>query len=131
MVGLFRYLFYRVYWWDNTVVKNNSYPVFSAVIGVTFFQVFNVKFINDFIFYIILQRKDLIVQQDKIIGIAIITIILGLNWIYFHKKASMLLEKIKQLKTNHKRILDITIIVYMILTIITTIGLAYMVRNNI
>jgi len=131
MVGLFKYLFYRVYWWDNAVIKNSGYPIFSAVIGVSFFQVFNIKFICDFIFYIVLKRKDLIVQQDKIIGIIIVSLVLVINWAYFYKNSSATLEKIKRFNATQKKIWDTIVIAYMLITLMTTIGLACAVRNNI
>lgn len=130
MVGLFKYLFYRVNWWDNRIVKNNSYPIFSAVLGVSFFHVLNIKFISDFILYIILQRRDLIVNQDKVVGLIVVSTILVFNWIYFRRIHSVTIEKIEQLAKSQKRIWDVVIILYMLISLITTIGLAYIIRNN-
>lgn len=131
MVGLFKYLFYRVYWWNTSIIKNESYPLFGAVVGVSFFQVFNIMFVSDFILYIFLERRDLVVQQDRIIGIIIVTIVLALNGFYFHKKYATIIEKAKKLEASNKRLMDVFVLIYITMTLMTTIGLAYMIRNNI
>ncbi len=131
MVGLFKYLYYRVHWWDSVVIKNNSFPVFSNVLGVSFFQVLNIKFISDFIFYVMMNRKDLIVHQDRIVGILIITSIVVVNWLYFSKKSSEVIKVCSELLKSKKVTWDIVLIFYILATLVTTIGLAYMVRNNI
>lgn len=130
MVGLFKYLYYRVYWWDNRIVKNPSYPIFSTVLGVSFFHVLNMKFLIDFIFYIVLNRKDLIVNQDKVYGFIVVFLIISINWIYFKRIHPVVLDKMEQLNKKQKRIWDIVIVLYMLISFATTIGLAYMIRNN-
>jgi len=130
MVGLFKYLYYRVYWWDNRIVKNNSYPIFSTVLGISFFHVLNIKFLSDFFLYIILNRRDLIVNQDKVYGFVVVFFIISINWIYFKRIHPVVLAKMEQLDKKQKRIWDIVIILYMLITLATTIGLAYIIRNN-
>lgn len=131
MVGLFRYLYYRSCWWDNHVVKDSTYIILSSAISVSFFQVLNIKFLSDLVFYALLDRRDLVVQQDKIVGILIVSAVLVVNYFYYHKMASSISQGIKNLNIHKRRIWDAIIIIYMIITIVTTIGLANMIRNNI
>lgn len=130
MFGLFKYLFFKIYRWNNNIIKNNSYPILGAVIGVSFFQILNIKFITDFIIYVLLDRKDLIVEQGKIVGILIVTIVLVLNGFYYNRYGIKIIEKIKSFTKSLRRKRDVISIAYIIITLITTFGLAFMIRNN-
>jgi hypothetical protein len=130
MVGLFKYLFFRIHWWNTNVIRNENYPIFGAIIGVASFQSLNIKFISDFILYVILDRRDLIVNQTKTVGIIVVTIVLVLNGIYYQKFGVEVIEKFKSYSKDKRTRHDVIILFYIIITLVSTIGLAYMIRNN-
>ncbi len=129
----FDYFFYRNYWWDIKIIKNKDYPIFASIVGVSFFQVMNVFFIKSFIQFQLLDRKDVLDNEQNLLGIIIVAIILVANYIYFNKskRYKNIINKYRLWNSNRKYIYDILSVFYIIVTFISTIMIAYSVRNNI
>ena len=93
--------------------KNKDYPYFGTVVIFTGYIVLSLLLLFDLIVYHLLNDRDTIVNDDRVIGIMIITLIFSFNYWYFHKK----LDKLKthfEMKSdsNKKRIKNIFNLVY-------------------
>jgi succinate dehydrogenase hydrophobic anchor subunit len=127
-------IFFSVnYWLTVRIFKNKSYPLFSSIIVVTFYQFFSILFIFDFLFYQVLDRRDIILERGKISGYIVITVILIFNYIYFNNKNRFqrILNDYKNLNKNKKTLYNILCVMYMILIIVLNVYSAYSFNNNI
>jgi hypothetical protein len=70
------------------------------------------------------------VNQTKTVGIIVVTIVLVLNGIYYQKFGVEVIEKFKSYSKDKRTRHDVIILFYIIITLVSTIGLAYMIRNN-
>lgn len=84
MEKFFNHLFYRIYWWNKTIVKEKDFPVFSSLLGISVFHILN---ISTLIFIILVYIfKDPMVYP-KWVHLIIMFVVLVLDYfIYIHKK---------------------------------------------
>ena len=57
MVEFYHYLFYKSYLWQVKVMKEIDYPIYSAVIMITFILSLNYSMIYEFVSYFIYHNR--------------------------------------------------------------------------
>ena len=127
------HIFFSVnYWITRYVFRNREYPLFSTITIVTAYQFFTLLFFYKLVFFHIYHRRDLVMDESKIVGYSVMTIILLLNLYYFKlKKAEKIINNFNKLKVKEKFIFKLISIIVMILIIVLTILMAYSIKNNI
>src|SRR5690625_3233146 len=84
MEKFFNHLFYRIYWWNKTIVKEKDFPVFSSLLGISVFHILN---ISTLIFIILVYIFKNPMVYPKWIHLIIMFAVLVLDYfIYIHKK---------------------------------------------
>ncbi len=133
VLSVFHNFFGVAYWLSTRVYKNKEYPIFSSIISIALYQFLTLLVLFYFVFYQILNRRDLILDESKIFGYIVITIILGLNFYYFQhlNKAREAINGFNNLPKRSKLFYKITFISYTFLIVGLLIGMAYSIRNNI
>ncbi len=126
------HIFFAVnYWITKYIFRNKEYPIFSTIVVVTAYQFFTLLFLYNFIFYQIYHRQDLIKDKSNIIGYAIMTIIILLNFYYFKsKKVKKILDEFNNLDKKSKLVYKILSITYMVLVIVLNIIMVNSTRNH-
>ncbi len=130
ILDIFFYINYNI---TFKLFKNKEYPVFSSIVVITFYQVFTLLFILDFILFQILDRRDVVLERSEILGFIIITIILIFNYFYFHKKEryKKIINKYNEVNKQKVNLYYTISIVYMIFIILLNIYSVYSIKNNI
>lgn len=133
MVVFFEFAFSRFYLWNTKIVGNTSYPVFASSVAVALFQVLNLKFLFDFLFYVILNRRDLVIKNGSVYGYVIVTLVLLSNLYFFQKRKNIkdILKWVGKLTKKQKRNRILQFAAYLVFSLTTTLYLAYLIRNNI
>ncbi|WP_210725390.1 hypothetical protein, partial [Candidatus Ulvibacter alkanivorans] len=54
------------------IFKNKDYPFFSTVLALVIFEFFTLLFIIDFVIFQILERRDILLERNKVYGIIFI-----------------------------------------------------------
>ena len=118
----FDYLFYRIYWWNTKVIKQKESPFFYTIAGVSAFYIINNTTI---IISIYLLFNKSISHYPKLIQIAIMIFILCYCYYYYmHKRdREEIITYFKSLDPKKIKRLNFWLIIYIILTIISHIGI--------
>ncbi len=115
MGKFFNHLFYRIYWWNMTIVKEKDFPVFSSLLGISIFQILNISTVI-FVFLLYVLKDPM--AYPKWVHLILMFLILILDYfIYIHKGKYK--EIIKESENETKEALrkkDIYSIIYLLLT---------------
>ena len=118
------------FWIINKIFKNNDYPFWSTVIAVSTYEFFSILFLFEFYFFQILKQRNLLISDSKLFGFLVLTFILILNFIYYQKRQSKILNDFKQLNTKKQNLYKFLSITYIIALITLTIINVNNIRNN-
>lgn len=120
MVNFFDHLFYRIYWWNKKIVKENEIPVFSTLLGLSVFHVLN--FTTIIFFYLVYIQKDPMAYPKSMhIGLMFIIFVID-YFIYINGgRYKRILEASKSENNSSWTGKDIYIIIYIIFTFSTLI----------
>jgi len=128
------HIFFSVnYWITKYIFRNRKYPLFSTIAIVTAYQFFTLLFIYNLIFYQVYNRRDLVMDESKIVGFSVLTVVLLINYFYYIKstRAKGIINEFNRLEIKVKFIYKSISIFVMLLIIFFTILMAYSIRNNI
>ena len=128
------HIFFSVnYWITKYIFKNREYPLFSTIAVVSLYQFFTLLFFYDIVFYQIYNRRDLVIDDSKIIGFLVFTVILLINYFYYIKstRAKKIITNFNKLEMKVKFIYKSISIFVMLLIVFFTILMSYSIRNNI
>ena len=121
------------YWLMVNVYRNKEYPFFSTILTITLYEFFALLFILDFILFQVLDMRSVSVNRSKSFGFLAITIILIFNYYYYSRnnRYKEVLSDFKKLNKKSRNYAFIISILFMIVTVVLTVYLAYSLRNNI
>ena len=129
---MFHVFFAVNYWITNDVFRNKEYPIFATTVVVSVYQFFILLFIYDLIFFQVYNKRNLVIDDSKIVGFTVITILLFMNFYYFKsKKVKKILNHFNELERSSQIMYKLFSIVLMLLIIASTIYMSYSIRNNI
>lgn len=119
MRSFFNHLFYRVYWWNTEIVKENDIPIFSTILGVSAVHLFNILTTLFLILYYVILDIHFI---NKTVYVIISILIVLFNYLYFIRS-----NRYKIILKGHKnnisrksiRNKDIGIIIYIVLSVVS------------
>lgn len=115
MIKLFDYLFFRVFWWNESIVKEKGMPILSTIIGVALFPYLNLLTL---LYTIILLRYDglPILPKWSIVLIGIFVVVSVYYGLVFKRDYKEIIKENKAYSKKEKTKKDIVIISYIILT---------------
>ena len=111
--------------------KNKEYPYFGTIVIFTGYIVLSLLLVFDFIVYHVLDDRDTIVNDDRVIGTIIISLIFSFNYWYFRDKLDKFIIDFKKKSNSSKRIIKIFSILYIFLIIGMLIYNSYLIRYNL
>lgn len=126
-----KYLISTLNWLVTDIFKNKDYPYFGTIVLLTGYQVLTLLFIFDVFVYHILDMRAIIINDNRITGTLIITIIFGFNFKFYQKKLNNYNKKFKILESSKKRNLKILFISYLIFLILFIGYNSYLIRYNL
>lgn len=129
---MFNFFFGLNYWITTKIFRNNSYPIVSTIVVVSFYQFFAVLFLFDFLSFQVFDDKSLILQRKKIYGFIVISVFLGANYFYFDaRRQKKVLSDFHKMKRSKKLIYSIFGVLFMIVILALTVLQAYSIKNHI
>jgi glucan phosphoethanolaminetransferase (alkaline phosphatase superfamily) len=129
MVKLYYYFFYRNYWWDIKIIKNNEYPVFASSVGVSMFLLLN--FISLIELVVITRLIQVSNTINLYVGASISLMVINYSFFTGKQRFKKIVSEFETLERKEKVKLDIVCIVYMLISIVSAIWLLTLHRNNI
>ncbi|WP_455511844.1 hypothetical protein [Butyricimonas paravirosa] len=130
MVKFYEYFFYRMYWYYVEKGKEDiGNETLSCVLGMSFIQGFNFVVLFEFIRFLILGIRDSNVWFYWVP----LTIIIICNYMYFSRggRKKRIVDYWKKAPKREKVKMDVMLIIYIAGTVLTTLCMAYMIRNNL
>lgn len=113
--------------------RNRDYPFFSTILSLVIYQFFTILFINDFITFQILRRRDIIMERDMTYGIILISLLIVANYSYFShnnryvKIWNSYLNYSKKKKMKYRLFSSLVMVTIIVLNIL----MVYSLRHNI
>lgn len=128
----FNYLFYRIFWWNIKIVKNDTYPYFASVIGVSFFQVLNLQFIIDMIGIIFFNKRWINETNSKILGFIVVSLFLLINFSIYQKTRSfnIINKKFVHWSKDKKRLFNLLCLIYIVFTMVSISYISYFIKKR-
>lgn len=116
-------------WIVTDVFKNNTYPYWATICLFTGCQVLTFLLLFDTIYYHLLHNRDIIVNDDRILGTVSISVLFVFNLFFYRERIVNFLKDFND--SNNKKIKKSFSIAYIIIIVILTICNSYLIRNNI
>ena len=115
MKKIFDHLFYRVYWWNKSILKEKDFVILSTLLG---FSVLHVLNISTIIFvYLVYVLEDTLAYSKMFHVFLMFTISVIDYFIYIHSKRYISIIHLSQKKNIRKlRILDALVFTYVVFT---------------
>ncbi len=130
MVAFWDYLFYRIYWFHDRVLRNhNDDMFFAAVIGVSFFMMANYYFVLELISFGMYDVR----LGGKIIYLGPLTLIIIANYLFYNRKAryKTVIKRGNEINKETKVYRDILCVSYIVISFVSMGFMIYLKRNNI
>ena len=113
--------------------RNKDYPFLSTILSLVIFQFFTILFINDFITFQILKRRDIIMERDMTYGIILISLLIIANYAFFSHNNRYVKIWNNYLNYSNKKKMQYRLFssIVMVMIIVINIFSVYSLRNNI
>lgn len=113
--------------------RNKDYPFLSTILSLVIYQFFTLLFINDFITFQILRKRDMLMERNMIYGYILISLLIIANYAYFSNNNRYVKIWNYYLDYSKNERMRYRIISYfaMLTIILLTILLVYSIRHNI
>ncbi|WP_299361213.1 hypothetical protein [Winogradskyella sp.] len=123
-------IYKRFFWFLYSYYKKGNVDMlFSSVCAIVGLQVLNLIFIQGFIFFHLMNRRDL--SFTPILGGVIITLLLIINYLYFKSCDIKAIENdYNGLSKEEKRAHSIFYFLYIAISIILAVLMAVSIKNN-
>lgn len=118
-------------WLVTDIFKNKDYPYFATIVFLTTYEVLTLLLIFDVTNYHFLNDRDIIVNDNRIIGTIIITLIFGFNYKFYQNKVGRYAVEFKNQNNSNKSVIKLFSILYLLSITGLTIYNAYLIRNNL
>ena len=131
MVEFYHYLFYKSYLWQVKVMKEIDYPIYSAVIMITFILSLNYSMIYEFVSYFIYHNRW--TWEYPWVYYFPLGALFVLNYWYFSKNSrwKSVVKWGNEMPRIEKRGRNIYYLIYIVFTILAMVSVAYARMNNI
>lgn len=119
IASLLHHLFYRIYWWNIKVIKDDGTPIYMTFLGTFFLLVMNA---NSLLFILCLLKYGSTYQLPGFIYWVNISAVIVINiLIYFRKEKYKYLttKYIKSLNDRQIKNRDVAVITYIVLSFMT------------
>jgi hypothetical protein len=118
-------------WLVKDVFKNKEYSYFATIVLLTGCEVLTFLFIFDFSFYHLLDNRELIVNDDRILGTILISIIFIFNLWFYKNRLNKYNLDFSIIEDSKKRNIKILSVLYLILIISLIMYNSYLIRYNL
>jgi len=129
MVKFYEYFFYRMYWYYVEKGKEDiGNETLSCVFGMSIFPMLNYITIYEYVKYLLYGNNPVNVWEYWIP----LTIMLVCNYLYFFQKnrKKRIVDYWSKISKKKKYILDVVLVFYMIVSLLSSMWMFYMLVNN-
>ena len=129
MVKFYEYFFYRMYWYYVEKGKEDiGNETLSCVFGMSIFPMLNYITIYEYVKYLLYGNNPVNVWEYWIP----LTIMLVCNYLYFSRKnrKKRIVDYWSKISKKKKYILDVVLVLYMIVSLLSSMWMFYMLVNN-
>lgn len=129
MVKFYEYFFYRMYWYYVEKGKEDiGNETLSCVFGMSIFPMLNYITIYEYVKYLLYGNNPVNVWEYWIP----LTIMLVCNYLYFSRKnrKKRIVDYWSKISKKKKYILDVVLVFYMIVSLLSSMWMFYMLVNN-
>ena len=132
-MNFFEYLFCRLYWWNTKIVKEKEMPVYYSIMGISVFHGFSVIPIFDVLYLWIFNSyhiEKFIFGLNRYLTIGVVA--LGIDFLYFRNKQTVLYKQFKKIPKQKKKRMDILCIIYIAsIIVVNTLSMFYFRSKNL
>ncbi|HLW08951.1 MAG TPA: hypothetical protein VKX35_01010 [Fermentimonas sp.] len=129
IVNLLHHLFYRIYWWNIKIIKDDGTPIYMTFLGTLFLFGMNINSLL-FIFYLIKYGTTL--SMSGVLYWFIVSLVIILNISFYLKKGEykyLISNYIDTLSVKQIKKRDVSVIIYIILSFTIYILVLFMVED--